>query len=115
MLDITSSTDPRLSLSAPTLAGDVAGIAASGEIDASSAPQLHRTVVDALRLHRPSRIELDMSGVSFLDSSGLECLLLCHADARQLDCRLILTRPQPMTRRVLEITGLSERLGVTPR
>jgi anti-anti-sigma factor len=83
-----------------------------GEIDALNADQLHKAVLGVLRRHRPSRIEINMFSVGFLDSSGIRILLLCHADARLVDCRLGLTDVHPMARRILQITGLADHFGV---
>jgi anti-anti-sigma regulatory factor len=44
--------------------------------------------------------------VGFLDSAGVSAVLMCRADAAQLDCRLRLRDPQPDVRRVLRILGL---------
>ena len=85
----------------------------SGEVDAVSAAQLQKAVVGVLRQHRPSRIDLDFDQVTFLDSAGIRALVLCHADAKQVDCKLMVTRPRHMVYRVLEITGLLEYLCVT--
>jgi anti-anti-sigma factor len=83
-----------------------------GELDAVDADRLQTAVVDVLRQHRPSRIELDLHGVTFLDSAGIRALLLCQADARQVDCQIRLTNPHPMVYRVLQITGLLEHFGL---
>ncbi|MEU8229057.1 STAS domain-containing protein [Actinoplanes sp. NPDC048967] len=60
-----------------------------------------------------SLLGVDLSGVTFLAAAGIEALLRCQADARQLDCRLFLTGPTPMTYRVLQIAGLLEQFGLT--
>jgi anti-anti-sigma factor len=84
-----------------------------GEVDALSAGHLHKAVVEVLREQRPRRIEMDLHGVSFLDSAGIHALVLCQADARQLDCHITLTNPQPVVYRVLQVTGLLEHFGLT--
>lgn len=84
-----------------------------GEIDALNAGQLHKAVLGVLRQHRPSRIEINMFSVSFLDSTGIRVLLLCHADARLVDCELMLTDAHPMAHRILQITGLADHFGLT--
>jgi anti-anti-sigma factor len=84
-----------------------------GELDAVSAGQLQKAVVDVVRDQRPSCLEMDLHGVSFLDSAGIRALVLCHADAQQMDCRIRLTKPQPAVYRVLQITGLLEHFGLT--
>jgi anti-sigma B factor antagonist len=85
----------------------------SGEVDALNADQLRDAVVEVLSGHRPGHIEIDLDGVTFLDSAGIRALVGCHADAEQAECRLTVTAPRPAVYRVLEITGLLEHLGVT--
>ncbi|MEU7908845.1 STAS domain-containing protein [Actinoplanes sp. NPDC049118] len=84
-----------------------------GEIDALNAGQLHKAVLGVLRQYRPSRIEINMFSVGFLDSAGIRILLLCHADARLVDCELRLTDTHPMAHRILQITGLADHFGLT--
>jgi anti-sigma B factor antagonist len=88
-------------------------IRVAGAIDARNAAQLHKAVTGLLRGHRPSRIDINMRAVNFLDSAGIRALLLCHADAQLVECRLRLTEAQPMTYEVLQICGLAEYLGLT--
>lgn len=83
-----------------------------GELDEVSAGQLHKAIVDVLRHQRPNCIEIDVHGVTFLDSAGIKTLVLSQADARQLDCHIRVTKPQPIVYRVLEITGLLEHFGL---
>jgi anti-anti-sigma regulatory factor len=81
------------------------------DIDATDTRRLHQTVIDALRRHRPVDLEVDLSGVA-LGPAGIEALLLCHADARQLECRLVLTDPDPATYRLLQVASLLEAFGL---
>ena len=80
-------------------------VAASGEIDVATLGELERTLVDLCAHQRP--VELDLSGVSFIDSSGLATLLsmrnLCAEDGGIM----VLCAPSQEVRRVLELAGLS--------
>src|SRR5215211_5376644 len=84
-----------------------------GEVDALTAGHLHKAVVEVVRDQRPRRIEMDLHGVSLLDSAGIHALVLCQADAQQVDCHITLTNPQPVVYRVLQVTGLLEHFGLT--
>ena len=84
----------------------------SGDIDEISARHLQQSLIDVLRREQPRDIDVDVSGVTFLDAAGIEALLRCQADARQLECRLLLSSPTPMTYRVLQIAGLLEQFGL---
>jgi anti-anti-sigma factor len=87
-------------------------VAVTGELDELSAAEVHKTVVGVLRRQCLSRIEIDLRGVSFLDSAGIRTLLLCHSDAQRLECPLVLTNPRPSVYRVLEITALLDHFGI---
>lgn len=84
----------------------------TGDIDAVSARRLQQSLIDVLRRQSPCHIDVDLSAVTFLDSAGIEALLRCQADARQLECHLVLSRPGPQTYRVLQIAGLLEQFGL---
>jgi len=84
----------------------------AGDLDAVSSAGLQKAVVEVLRRHRPRGIEVDLRGVAFLDSAGIRALVLCHADAEQLGCRLTVAGPRPDVRRVLDLTGLREHFGL---
>jgi anti-anti-sigma factor len=84
-----------------------------GEMDAHSAPALRETVADVLHRRRPRRVEVDLHGVSFLDSAGIKALLMCHEDARRADCSLILVDPHPTVSHVLQLAGLLDHLDLS--
>jgi anti-anti-sigma factor len=89
-----------------TLQESAGGWTVAGEIDASTAPALD----DALS-HLPigdGPVVLDLSGVSFIDSSGLRVLISLAGRARDEGRSVALRDPSPTVARLLEITGLAE-------
>ena len=88
-------------------------ITVAGELAAISATKLQKTVIDVLRRRRPHRVEINLRGLTFLDSAGIRALVSCRGDAQQLDRQLTLTDPQPIAYRVLQITGLLDHFGIT--
>ena len=87
----------------------------AGELVATSSAQLHDAVSDVMQRWDPRRIELNLRGMPFLDSAGIHALLVCHADLRDLDCRLTVADPHPWTYRVLQMTELLDHFGVPGR
>jgi len=85
----------------------------SGDMEAESADRVREALAEALRRHRPIRIDMDVRGLTFLDSAGIRVLIMCQADARQAGAHIVLVNTPPMIHRVLEITGLLEHFGVT--
>jgi anti-sigma B factor antagonist len=78
----------------------------SGEIDLYTAPRLHGELVTALAGGEPVRLVVDMSGVEFCDSTGMNVLLAAHRRARENGGDLELASPRPAIRKILQVTGL---------
>ncbi|MEV6841739.1 STAS domain-containing protein [Streptomyces sp. NPDC051133] len=85
-----------------------------GELDVFTGPEL-RTVVAECLDHRPARLVLDVSGVSFCDSSGLSALLGAQKSAVGAGAMFTLEGTGAALRQVLRITGLDTRLGLPPQ
>jgi anti-sigma B factor antagonist len=81
-----------------------------GEIDAHSAPRLRATIVDELEDPAVSHLVVDLSGVSFLDSSALGVLVGTLKRMREREGRLDVVLPSSHARRVFEITALDRVL-----
>ena len=78
----------------------------SGEIDLYTAPRLHGELVSALAADYPVRLVVDMSGVEFCDSTGMNVLLAAHRRANEQGGSLELAGPRPAVRKILQVTGL---------
>jgi anti-sigma B factor antagonist len=85
--------------------GDHTVISVAGEIDLYTAPRLQSELVAAMK-ENPARLIVDMSGVDFCDSTGINVLLAAHRDARERGAELQLAGPGSATRKVLQVTGL---------
>ncbi|MEV5819012.1 STAS domain-containing protein [Micromonospora haikouensis] len=84
----------------------------TGEIDIATSGELASVLADLLDGAPPASLELDFGGVRFLDSSGILVLLRAQGRAADRGCRLTVADVQPTVRRVLEITGVLELLGL---
>jgi anti-anti-sigma factor len=85
----------------------------TGELDLATADELRRHVLLALDRHEPDRLLLDLSGLSFTDSSGLAAMVWAHQLLTDRGRQLRLRSPQPLVRRALYVTGLHTRLHIT--
>jgi anti-sigma B factor antagonist len=82
-----------------------------GELDLDTAPRLSR-VLDPLVKEGPTEIVIDLSELAFIDSSGIAALVAAQQNLAEHGRRLSLVSPKPFTRKLLEIVGLVEFLGV---
>jgi anti-sigma B factor antagonist len=81
-------------------------VRAAGELDVNTAPEL-REQLARLIAEDTRRIVVDLSDVSFVDSTALSVLVSALKRLRQADGDLELASPNPSVRRVFEITGLT--------
>ena len=88
-------------------------VALAGEIDADNGDHLVH-VLSACLAEPRSEICVIMADVTFIGSSGVRVLVQQCMRAEDLGCRLVVRDPHPAVRRVLEITGLLEMLGLAP-
>jgi anti-sigma B factor antagonist len=77
-----------------------------GEIDLYTAPRLHSELAGLLADGMPARVVVDMSGVEFCDSTGMNVLLSCLRRARERGGELEIAAPKPAVRKILQVTGL---------
>lgn len=86
-------------------------ITIAGELDMDSAPQLMDAAADVLA-SRPPAIALEASGITFVDSSGLQAILkLSQASTREgVTCAV--RNPSATLVRLLALTGISGVLTV---
>lgn len=88
-------------------------VVAAGEIDLYTAPTLQTQLTEVVR-DGPAHVVIDLSGVEFCDSTGMNVLLVALKRVRERDGSLALAGPQSPVRRILEITGLDTVFAVYP-
>ena len=82
-----------------------------GELDLLVAPSLRTALLEASH-HDGATITLDLSAVTFIDSTGISVILQAWQRASAEGGRLVLSAASPAVARVIEATGLSELLAV---
>jgi anti-sigma B factor antagonist len=93
------------------IANGVANVAISGGLDLSNAAKLDAVLREVERVDDVERIWLEMRGLEFIDSTGVSVLCEAIDRARRGSDRLRLTgTPSSAVRRLLELTGIAERL-----
>lgn len=87
----------------------VTRVAVAGEIDMSNEDELRRRLAEAAAIGL--RLELDLAGVEFMDSSGLRALIEVRRDVA-VGSMLVLTGVSPAVARLLEVTHMSAHFGL---
>jgi len=85
----------------------------SGELDVMTGPTLLDHVAIALVdnvADRQTSLAIDLSGVTFIDSSGLQVLLRTREVAVERGVDAVVTGASPAVRRLLDLTGTSDLL-----
>jgi len=90
--------------------GDSIELHAVGEIDVSTLPLLEEQWAGALLLE-PVYLTLDLAGVAFIDSTGLQFLL--RATAESGSTRVEFRACSEVVRRAIEICGMTKYLPLT--
>jgi anti-sigma B factor antagonist len=83
----------------------------SGDFDLHSCAGL-RTVVEPLMVTGSDQVILDLSGVTFIDSSGLGTLIGLQKHANEVQVGLALCAPTPQLRKIIDLTGLTGAFSI---
>jgi anti-sigma B factor antagonist len=86
-------------------------LALAGELDVASATDAHKRMLH-LDLRRGGRLVLDLSELTFMDSTGIRVILRAEQHARMHGAELVVVRPPGAVMRVLELVGLDEQLDL---
>jgi anti-anti-sigma factor len=90
------------------------GLSCHGEVDIAVADQLVddcREQLDDLALPAGSVFVVDLSGVTFMDSAGLEALLEVQELVEEYDLVCRVSRSSPAVQRIVELAERSEQLA----
>lgn len=97
-----------------TSAGDVPILAVSGEVDVYSAPALKDRISELIESGQKTMI-VDLSGVAFLDSTGLGALVEARAATTEAGGALPLVCSQERILKLFTITGLDGVFTIHPK
>ncbi|MFN8051007.1 MAG: STAS domain-containing protein [Acidimicrobiales bacterium] len=100
---MSSDESPSFSVETVEEMGSIT-VQATGEIDVATAPQIEAELIAAIE--GGSAVTLDLSGVSFIDSSGLRALVTARQRAEEKGVAFSLAGRSPAVERLLQVTGL---------
>ena len=84
----------------------------SGEIDHHGARDAMRELELAVDAALPKKLVLDMTGVTFLDSSGLALILRAQQRMRLLDGSILVCHVPEQAKRVLDAAGIGRLVTI---
>jgi len=83
----------------------------TGEVDATNSEELYN-ILESVVLQRPRLLIVDLSDLSFMDSTGLRMLLRASRELDQQGGVLSLASPQASVARVLQLTRADQLIPV---
>ena len=92
--------------------GTSSTVLVSGEVDVSNAPRLREALDERLADH-VAELVVDLSEVSYIDSTGIGVLVGTAHRAEEQNTRFEVARPQRNVARVLGLLGVSEELHLS--
>ena len=85
-----------------------------GEIDLHVSPRVERALASIIK-KRPAHVVVDLSAVTFIDSSGLAALIRAMQDMKKYGGKLTLSGINSEVRTILEIARLDQIFVIDPR
>ena len=109
MGSMSSDDTDQLTIDVSSDSDGVPVVSLRGELDFATAPTADASLAPVLA-DQPARLVFDLTGVTFLDSSGIAVLVRSAHHAGTVAIR----NPSTVVRRVIECTGLEETLRIEP-
>ena len=79
-----------------------------GEIDHHSAKGIRTQIDRYILMQKPSSVKLELSGVTFMDSSGLGLIMGRYALCTDVGCSLCVLNPTDAVARIIFMAGLEK-------
>jgi anti-anti-sigma factor len=95
-------------------AAGVASVEVAGDIDMATADHLNASITEATAGDQVNEVVIDLAGVTFCDSTGLQTLVNAHRSCQERQIRLVLRGPDDRLRMLLKIAGLADHFTVEP-
>lgn len=82
------------------------------ELDMNSCKTLRNVIDGYIMRYQPSEFVLDLSNVSFMDSSGLGLIIGRYNLLNMLDAKMVIVNPSSSIKRVLELSNISSNISI---
>ena len=80
----------------------------SGDIDHHTAKAVRDSVDNLIRKHNPAELELDLSAVEFMDSSGLGLVLGRYKKQTDMGAKMKIVNPTKRVMQILQLAGVEK-------
>ncbi|MEZ0074096.1 STAS domain-containing protein [Planotetraspora sp. GP83] len=87
-------------------------MAVHGDLDVIGAGELRSCICDILRTYRPGQVDIDLSGVDFIDCSGCRTLLWADTRVRGRGGTMAVVRPSTLVLRLLRLLEFDRELSI---
>ena len=92
--------------------GDSLVIRVGGEIDHHGAVSVRTGIDDVLASERPQKVYLELSGVSFMDSSGLGLIMGRFALVKRYGGKMAVLDPSPAVLKMMNLAGMERMIPI---
>jgi anti-sigma B factor antagonist len=99
-------------ISQPPVDDGTATLFVTGEVDMSNATELRECGENAVATASVELLVIDLSGVTFMDSSGLGALVAIRSAAADAARAVRIANPSARVRQVIEVCGLGPEFGL---
>ncbi|MFE3415583.1 STAS domain-containing protein [Streptomyces mirabilis] len=110
---MTTMEPPRFSVTRSTTADGITVLALRGEVDFTTGAEMRRALQDP-DCEATRHTVMDLSQVTFMDSTGINALIEAHLDATAIQGWVRVASPTPSILRVLQIVGLDTVITCYP-
>lgn len=84
----------------------------SGELDHHTAKNTLQEIERAMDRYLPRRCALDLSGITFMDSSGIAVIIRARKRMQETGGKILVIQPEGQPGRVLEASGLQKLIQI---
>jgi len=92
--------------------GGVLYVKLAGDIDHHSAKSVRDSVDDLIRKNNPAELELDLSAVEFMDSSGLGLVLGRYKKQSDMGGKMKIVNPTKRVMQILQLAGVEKIIKI---
>jgi stage II sporulation protein AA (anti-sigma F factor antagonist) len=85
----------------------------NGELDHHGAREIMQDIEERIDEYLPHDCVLDMSGISFMDSSGIAVILKTYRRMNELGGRAFIKGVPPQPMRVLDASGIERMIDIS--